>query len=151
MPEKNADASAASAQDAKRALIDNLEHSRCGDAPRASADGSREELRKSELVAEIERLRGEVARAQANDRMLTTSLRQMEDRAIEAIAAAGSLKTRWEKSRAVAGGAEENARLAEMLRGKQEENRLLTEALAECENEISRLTRALEMAVEQLV
>jgi len=151
MSAKNAGAPAPTAHDAKRALIDELEHSRHaapGDAANATPD---DDWRKGELVAEVERLRVEVARARANDGMLAASLRQMEDRALAAIAEAGKLKTRWEQSQAVAGGAEENARLAAMLRGKQEENRLLTEALAESENEISRLTRALEMAVEQLV
>lgn len=153
MSAKNAGAPAPTAHDAKRALIDDLEHSRHAGAPsRGGAETAPGEgWRKGELVAEVERLRDEVARARANDGMLAASLRQMEDRALAAIAEAGKLKTRWEQSQAVAGGAEENARLAALLRGKQEENRLLTEALAESENEISRLTRALEMAVEQLV
>ena len=88
MSAKNAGAPAPTAHDAKRALIDDLEHSRHAGAP--SVGGAEtapgEGWRKGELVAEVERLRDEVARARANDGMLAASLRQMEDRALAAIA-----------------------------------------------------------------
>lgn len=150
-------ASAASAFDhhaAKRALIDTLESSRhaAPGRPRAEASAAVDDARKSGLIAEVERLRAETARARADDAVLEEGLRQMEDRALAAIREAGALKTRCQKLQIQAAGdqAAENTRLALRLQGKEEENRLLTEALAASENEIARLSQMLAKVMEKL-
>jgi len=143
---------------AKRALIDNLESCRHPNPRRAETTASKivncRDWQKSELIAEVERLRAEIAEAHAQDCIYNESLREMEDKALAAISEAGAIKARWQEQQATTvcnrPAAEENARLALQLRSKQEENLLLTQALCESENEIARLTRALAVAVEKI-
>ena len=143
----------------KRILIDSLELLR-GNTPHKSENKGQNTASGTPIpqyTTEISVLRQEVKKLQSANILLENDLKNMEQKALEAIAESGHLRHQLDMARDNSSAnqnryyEEERQALLSELRHSRYTHQMLSEAVTESQNEITRLTRTLEKLTFKLL